>query len=77
MTNQESSNNYAIYVQGELSERWAQWFDDMAIAPEPERNVTVISGRLSDQAALHGLLNRVRNLGLTLIAVQKIEDEIE
>ena len=59
---------YEIRLQGHLDERWAPWFDDMSLDTEPG-GVTVLRGRVADQAALHGLLARLRDLGVPLISV--------
>lgn len=63
---------YEIRVEGPLDERWSALFEGMAITSRPG-GVTVIAGQVADQAALHGLLDRVRDLGLTLITVQREE----
>jgi len=67
---------YQIKVQGRLEERWSHWFEDMKITIErdsPGTTFTVLTGVITDQAALHGLLNRIRDLNLLLISVQLIE----
>ena len=56
-----------IRIEGALGSRWAAWFDGLQV--ESEGTQTVISGLLADQAALHGLLAKVRDLGLGLISV--------
>ncbi|MBN1536678.1 MAG: hypothetical protein JW908_08105 [Anaerolineales bacterium] len=63
---------YEIRIQGHLEERWAAWFEDLAFSYEAE-NTTILRGSLEDQAALHGVLNNIRNLNLKLISVQTIE----
>jgi hypothetical protein len=65
---------YEIRVRGHLGERWAAWFDGMRITNEANGEA-VLAGPVADQAALHGLLARVRNLGLPLIAVSRVLDE--
>ena len=68
---------YQIKVGGRLDESWSSWFDDMTITIESSddgRAVTTLTGMVSDQAALHGLLTRVRDLGLLLLSVQRLED---
>jgi hypothetical protein len=60
---------YQIRIEGHLDERWLRWFEGLDIAPLPEGE-TVISGEM-DQSALHGVLNRIRDLGLELISVQR------
>ena len=59
---------YEIQVKGYLDARWNELFDGMTIAWQD--NVTTISGEVADQAALHGLLARVRDYGLMLIAIR-------
>ena len=59
---------YEIQVKGYLDARWHELFDGMTIAAQD--NVTTISGVVADQAALHGLLARVRDYGLTLISIK-------
>ncbi|MGB0100384.1 MAG: hypothetical protein WBP61_08895 [Nocardioides sp.] len=66
--NTHKASRYEIRLHGHLDERWTAWFDDMTISVEPG-GVTVLRGEVADQAALHGLLARLRDLGLPLIAV--------
>jgi hypothetical protein len=64
---------YQIEIQGRLEESWSHWFDDMNITVKREVDgptVTILSGVVADQAALHGLLNRIRDLGIPLLSVQ-------
>jgi hypothetical protein len=63
---------YRIKVRGRLDERWSDWFNGMTIASE--RGITTLTGAV-DQAALHGILSKIRNLNLTLISVTPIESE--
>jgi len=70
----ERGANYAIRIAGQLGAEWADWFGGMTIAPEANGD-TLLTGVVADQAALHGLLRRVRDLGLTLLAVNLIVDE--
>ncbi len=65
---------YQIRVQGHLSDRWATWFDGLKIENRPDGEA-VLSGPLVDQAALHGVLGRIRDLGLTLVAVNRIVED--
>ncbi len=65
---------YQIRVQGHLRPEWSEWFDDMTIAHETN-GATALSGPVADQAALHGLLIKVRDLGLELIAVNREESD--
>ena len=63
---------YQIIVKGHLDHRWALWFDGMAMSHTDQGN-TMLFGLIADQAALHGLLVKVRDLNLTLVSVQRIE----
>jgi len=62
---------YEIRVAGVLDGRWAAWFNGLQISGQGEE--TVICGLLADQPALHGLLTKVRDLGLYLIAVRRLD----
>jgi hypothetical protein len=70
---------YEIRVEETLESRWEQWFSDMEIAPvpEPAGSGTLLRGNLPDQAALFGLLGRVRDLNLTLIEVRRIQGNVK
>jgi hypothetical protein len=59
---------YRIRIQGHLGQRWVSWFDGLAVTRDAD-GTTLLQGHVPDQAALHGLLNRVRDLGLPLISV--------
>ncbi len=63
---------YTIRVKGQLSPRWSQWFEGMQVTPE-ENGDTTISGPVADQPALHALLVRIRDLGLTLLSMDRQE----
>ena len=66
---------YQIKMQGRLDERWAHWFDGMSIAferAEDGSTMAVLTGSVIDQAALYGLINRIRDLGLPLISVGRV-----
>ena len=65
---------YEIRIEDGLDDGWTAWFDGMQITNEPD-GVTVITGPVADQAALHGLLAKVRDLGLELLSVQRISAE--
>jgi hypothetical protein len=62
---------YEIRVDDVLDERWADWFGGLQVSSDG--NQTVISGLLPDQPALHGLLAKIRDLGLCLISVQRFD----
>lgn len=61
--------HYRITIKGALDDSWSTWFDGMAVAQDANGDTT-LEGAVRDQTALHGLLARVRDLGLTLIAVE-------
>ena len=65
-----SPAHYEIRVEGVLDRRWAAWFGSLHV--ETDGTQTVISGLLTDQPALHGLLTRIRDLGLCLISVRRL-----
>ena len=63
---------YEIRVKGHLDERWAAWFEGLTVTPE-ENGDTLLTGRVVDQAALHGLLRKVRDLGMPLVSVNCVQ----
>ncbi|HWD80047.1 MAG TPA: hypothetical protein VG497_14225 [Kribbella sp.] len=63
---------YEIRLQGRLDPRWAAWFDGMTLSTHAD-GTTVVRGRMADQAALHGLLQRLRDLGLPLLSVDRVD----
>jgi hypothetical protein len=65
---------YEIRLRGRLDARWAGWFDAASLTPDSD-GTTVLRGQVADQAALHGLLQKVRDLGLPLISVTYLEPE--
>ncbi|HEX6300467.1 MAG TPA: hypothetical protein VF148_08385 [Acidimicrobiia bacterium] len=69
----QNVGRYEIRVEGILDRRWSAWFDQFQITKEGER-MTLIAGEVVDQAALHGLLTRINDLGLTLISVCRIRE---
>jgi hypothetical protein len=62
---------YEIRLKGRLDGRWAAWFDGLTVTPDSD-GTTVIGGPVADQAALHGLLQKTRDLGLPLISVNYV-----
>ena len=62
---------YAIRIAGHLPPQWSDWFEGLAVTLEPD-GTTLLSGPVIDQAAMYGLLKKVRDTGLTLIAVNQI-----
>jgi hypothetical protein len=67
----QEPGRYEIRLQGHLEARWAAWFDGLSLTHESD-GTTVIRGPVVDQAALHGLLQKVRDLGLPLITVMQV-----
>ena len=68
--------DYEIHVEGHLGEEWSSRFDDLTIEARFDHNgkpITVLTGTVADQAALHGLVNRIRDLGLTLLLVRRLD----
>ncbi len=65
---------YQIRVKGHLSEQWHGWFDGLTIT-NVEQGEAILSGPLPDQAALHGVLTKIRDLGLPLLAVHRVATE--
>ena len=68
------AGRYEIRLTGHLDARWAAWFDGLTVSREGD-GTTLISGPVADQAALHGLLQRVRDLGLPLVSVTRDETD--
>lgn len=67
---------YRIRIKGHLAAHWAEWFDGMTIA-RLDSGETLIEGSVVDQAALYGMLNHIRDLGLPLLAVDRVETSAE
>jgi hypothetical protein len=65
---------YEVRLEGRLDERWSSWFDGMTVDLDAD-GVTVVRGHVVDQAALHGLLARLRDIGLPLISVARVEPD--
>ena len=63
---------YRIKIQGHLDAYWSEWFDDLTVTYD-EQDDTILTGQVADQAALHGALKKVRDLGLPLISVNLVE----
>jgi hypothetical protein len=68
----EPPPSYEIRVQGGLDARWSVWFEGLQVSSD-DHGVTIIAGPVADQAALHGLLARVRDLGLPLLSVRQLD----
>jgi hypothetical protein len=67
---------YQIRVKGRLDARWSRWFADLQIIPQPDGESLLI-GPVADQAALYGVVSRMRDLGLVLISVHRVSREEE
>jgi hypothetical protein len=70
MSEPRSPVHYEIRLEGVLDQRWTDWFEGLQITCEDDQ--TLISGPLPDQPALHGVLVKVRDLGLCLISVRRL-----
>ena len=66
---------YEIVVAGHLGPRWSTWFDGFAITNEADGTST-LRGFVADQGALHGLLQRLRDIGIPLISLRPVEDPV-
>lgn len=69
-----SESFYVIRLRGHLSPLWADWFEEMTLLHTPEGE-TLLYGEIADQPALHGLLIKVRDLGLTLLALNCVHKQ--
>jgi hypothetical protein len=74
MSNSPNSNSqiYEIRLKGHLDNRWSAWFEGLTITLEKDGD-TLLTGLVVDQAALHGLLKKVRDLGMPLVSVSPLE----
>jgi hypothetical protein len=71
---QHPPGRYEIRLKGHLNSRWSAWFDGLSLTTDSD-GTTIIQGPVADQAALHGLLQKVRDVGLPLISVTQIVSE--
>jgi hypothetical protein len=67
---------YQIKIKGHLEERWAEWFEEMTFTHEKD-GTTILYGHLPDQAALHSILRKIRDLNLQLILVKQVKLDAE
>lgn len=65
---------YEIRIRGHLADEWANWFGGLTITLE-DNGATLLTGPVTDQAALHGLLRKVRDLGLPLLSVNRVKPD--
>lgn len=63
---------YEIRVKGVLHREWTDWFEGMVVSPQPGGE-TLVKGPLADQAALHGLLHKIRDMGIPLLSVTRVD----
>jgi hypothetical protein len=78
-TEPDAPRRYQIRLQGRVSRQWADWFDGLTITVA-DNGDTLLTGPVVDQAALHGLLKKVRDLGLPLLSITQVpppEDEAD
>ena len=73
-TNPSQPVVYQIRIKGHLSRQWTDWFEGLTITLEKDGN-TLLTGPVIDQAALHGLLKKVRDLGMPLVSVSPVEPD--
>ena len=66
------AGRYEIRLTGRLDAHWGAWFDGLTVSQDSD-GTTVISGPIADQSALHGVLQRVRDLGLPLVSVTRVD----
>jgi hypothetical protein len=70
------SEIHEIRVQGRLDDRWADWLEGLALTREND-GTTTLTGPLADQAALHGVLNTIRDLNLPIVSVRRVYPDAE
>lgn len=68
----DDPGTYQIRVSGILDERWSDWFDGFSFQ-QTSGDETILTGSVLDQSALHGLLNKIRDIGLPLISVERLD----
>ncbi|MDQ1750245.1 MAG: hypothetical protein QOE71_1301 [Pseudonocardiales bacterium] len=68
------ARRYEIRIKGHLDTRWAAWFDGLTLTHDGD-GMTFIDGQVVDQAALHGLLQKIRDLGLPLVSVTQVDPD--
>lgn len=71
---QRDAERYEIRLKGHLDSRWTAWFDGLSLTTSGD-GTTTIHGPVADQAALHGLLQKVRDLGMPLVSVSQVESD--
>ena len=76
MESQQKSKTYQIRIKEELESQWSEWFDNLTISSCKD-GTTLMTGPLVDDAALHGILKKVRDLGLSLLSVNLIDPALK
>ena len=71
-SSEPESQRYEIRVLGHLDPRWSEWFDGLSLGLDND-GTTTLSGPIVDQAALHGVLHRLRDAGLTLVSITRVD----
>ena len=69
-----NNNIYEIKIKGHLNESWADWFEGFTFIHETD-GTTALNGKIIDQAALHGILKKIRDLGLPLLSINQIDPD--
>ncbi|WP_458780532.1 hypothetical protein [Arthrobacter sp. D3-16] len=69
MPNQQEAEHYELRIKGHLDDHWAEWFENLKLTRAGD-GTTALAGPIADQAALHSLLNKIRDLGMVLISVK-------
>ena len=72
--NQKTNQNYQIRIKGHLGAQWSEWFNGMTITLENNGD-TLLTGIITDQSELHGLLKKIRDLGMPLISIAEINSD--
>ena len=70
----EKARIYQIRIEGQLDQQWTDWFEGLSITQDQDGK-TLLTGPVVDQSALHGLLKKVRDLGMPLVSVNRIETD--
>ena len=70
---QGMSDKYEIRLKGHLGTHWSQWFNGLVIHHR-ERDETVLTGHIADQAALHGILAKIRDVGIPILALKRLQE---
>lgn len=71
----DAPKTFQIRIQGHLGQQWAGWFDGLTIVLEEDGN-TLLSGPVIDQSALHGILKKIRDLGMPLLSVNSVDRDL-